>query len=176
MTDQRLDQPPQSGDPRQDALRAARARIDRVNLWLHVGGALPSSDYERLREAGITHVVDLREDSDSDVVRLKGLGIDQRHVPVPDHGPPTIKQLVEIAGLVAGPGAGACVYVHCKGGFGRAATMAAGLLVAQGMAVDDAIEQVRQARPEMRLNEDQLAWLRSVERALPAVQNNTTAT
>ena len=41
--------------------------------------------------------------------------------------------------------------------------MAVGLLVAQGTALDDAIRQVREARPEMRLNDEQLAWLRTVE-------------
>jgi protein-tyrosine phosphatase len=143
-------------------MRVARTRIDRVNDQVHLGGALPPDDYERLRQAGITHVVDLREESDSDTARLQGLGIAQRHVPVPDHSPPTTPQLVEIAALVVD--GDAAVYVHCKGGFGRAATMAAGLLVAQGLAVDDAVEQVRKARPEMRLNAAQMDWLREIER------------
>jgi protein-tyrosine phosphatase len=147
-------------------MRAARGRIDRVTEWLQLGSALPPSDYERLRAAGVTHVVDLREESDSDRAQLRGLGIEQRHVPVPDNGPPTIRQLVDVAALVSSQDTSACLYVHCKGGFGRAATMAAGLLVAQGMAVQDAIEEVRRARPEMRLNDAQLAWLREVKQEL----------
>jgi protein-tyrosine phosphatase len=161
MTDKRISRPP---DRQQEALRAARGRIDRVNDWLCLGGALPPADYRRLRETGITHVVDLREESDSDAAELQALGIEQRHVPVPDHGPPTIQQLVEVTTVVVEGPAASNVYVHCKGGFGRAATMAVGLLVAQGVAVDEAIAQVRQARPEMRLNEAQLEWLREVER------------
>lgn len=152
-------------DPRREALRIARARIDRVNGWLHLGAALPPSNYQRLQEAGVTHVVDLREQSDSDRVRLQALGIEQRHVPVPDNGPPSMAQLVDVTALVEKNGADACLYVHCKGGFGRAATMAAALLVAKGAPVDEAIDQVRTARPEMQLNEAQLDWLREVERA-----------
>src|SRR5712691_10010667 len=98
-------------------MRAAATRIDRVNDWLHLGGALPPEEYERLRDAGITHVVDLREDSVADVERRQNLGIAQRHVPVPDHSPPTIEQLVDIGGWLAKEDDGAATYVHCKGGF-----------------------------------------------------------
>lgn len=148
------------------AMRAAAKRIDRVNEWLHVGGALPAEEYERFRDAGITHIVDLREEGAADVERLKDLGIALRHVPVPDRGPPTIRQLVEVAEWVGLGNKSLATYVHCKGGFGRAAAMAVGLLVAQGNTLDDAVEQVRKARPEMRLNDEQLTWLRAVEEEL----------
>lgn len=150
-----------SQGPQRTAMRAAAKRIDRVTDWLHVGGALPPEEYERLREAGINHVVDLREEAAADTARLKELGILQRHVPVPNQNPPTIEQLSDVANWV-GDQPRATVYVHCQGGFGRAATMAVGLLVFHGAAVDDAVEQVRKARPEIRLNVKQMAWLRSV--------------
>ena len=163
MTGEQADQPRASDDPRREAMRAAAKRIDRVNEWLHVGGALSPEEYARFRDAGITHVVDLREETLADAERLTVLGIAHRHVPVPDHGPPTIKQLVEVAEWVDEGDKSVGMYVHCKGGFGRAATMAVGLLVVQGIALDDAVEQVRKARPEMRLNAEQLTWLRTVK-------------
>ena len=166
MTNQGSDRPPEDAQ-RQD-MRAAATRIDRVNDWLHLGGALPPDDYGRLRDAGITHVVDLREESVADVERLHHLGIAQHHVPVPDQSPPTIEQLVDIGGRLAKEGDGAATYVHCKGGFGRAATMAVGLLIARGNSLDEAVQQVRNARPEMQLNAAQLAWLRTVEEQLRA--------
>ena len=49
---------------RRAAMAAASERIDRVQPWLQLGGALPPEDYERLRAAGVTHVVDLREDQE----------------------------------------------------------------------------------------------------------------
>jgi protein-tyrosine phosphatase len=146
-----------------NAARDARTRIDRVNDWLHLGGALPPGDYERLHAAGVTHVIDLREESDADTARLATLGIARHHVPVPDHSAPSLAQLVDVARLLGADGESACMYVHCKGGFGRAATMAVGLLVVQGVALDDAVAQVQKARPEMRLNDEQLVWLRELE-------------
>jgi hypothetical protein len=41
--------------------------------------------------------------------------------------------------------------------------MAVALLVDRGASLDDALQQVREARPELRINDQQLDWLRSVE-------------
>lgn len=162
MNDTKADQAPPADGPEREAMRAAAKRIDRINNWLHVGGALSPDEYDRFRDAGITHIVDLREETLADERMLDGLGIACRHVPVPDRGPPSMDQLVEVAAWL-GQQDEARMYVHCKGGFGRAATMAVGLLVLRGSALDDAVEQVRRARPEMRLNSPQLEWLRTVE-------------
>ena len=155
-------------DPARDSRRAAAKRIDRVNEWLCLGGALPPEEYARFRDAMITHVVDLREDNAADAARLQQLGVAWRHVPVPNHGPPGFDQLADVARWLDGEGGKACLYVHCQGGFGRAATMAAGLLLARGSSLTDALRQLREARPEIQINEDQLAWLRGVEDRLAA--------
>jgi protein-tyrosine phosphatase len=161
LANEESNQLPPSDDQQRAAMRAAAKRIDRVTDWLRVGGALPPEEYERLREAGIDHVVDLREEGGAEPARLKELGILQRHVPVPNQSPPTIEQLGDVANWLSEQPR-ATVYVHCQGGFGRAATMAIGLLVFHGTALDDAVEQVRKVRPEIRLNAKQMAWLRSV--------------
>jgi hypothetical protein len=44
--------------------------------------------------------------------------------------------------------------------------MAVGLLLLEAMPLEDAIEMVRSARPEIRINPEQLAWLRDVEARL----------
>jgi protein-tyrosine phosphatase len=163
MENAKPDQTQPARDPAREANRAAAKRIDRVNDWLHVGGALPPDEYVRFRAAGITHIVDLREETLADARMLDELGIACRHVPVPDRGPPRTQQLVAVADWLDEQEPDARLYVHCKGGFGRAATMAVGLLVLRGSALDDAVEQVRRARPEMRLNPAQLEWLQTVE-------------
>lgn len=140
----------------------AAKRIDHVNGWLKVGGALSPDEYERLAQAGVTHVVDLREERAADIERLKALGIRQTHMPVPDHGAPTVEELVNLSEVLRRSGDNTTTYVHCKGGFGRAATVAVGLLILRGTALDEAVAQVRTARPEMRLNDTQAAWLRVV--------------
>jgi protein-tyrosine phosphatase len=145
-------------------MAAASKRIDLVQAWLQVGGALPPEDYERLRAAGVTHVVDLREDHevDADDARLSALGIERRQVPVPNRHAPSTDQLLAILEWL--PNDGASVYVHCQGGFGRAGTMAVGMLVQRGLTVEAAEREVRAVRPEININDVQRACLDSLER------------
>ena len=50
--------------------------------------------------------------------------------------------------LIAAVRSGARVLVHCKGGLGRAGTVAALMLVDLGMAPGDAIRAIREARSQ----------------------------
>ena len=54
---------------------------------------------------------------------------------------------------------GGRVLIHCKGGLGRAGSIAARLLVEDGMPPDAAIAAVRQARPEAIETAAQAAWV-----------------
>ena len=56
--------------------------------------------------------------------------------------------------------AGANVLVHCKGGLGRAGTIASRLLVEAGFTPDLAIERVRQVRPGAIETHPQLKWVK----------------
>lgn len=163
MTGERTDGPQTDDAARRAAMAAASKRIDRVEPWLHVGGALPPDDYERLRAAGVTHIVDLREDHevDADLDRLGALGIERKQVPVPNRQAPSTDQVLEVLDWL--PENGASVYVHCQGGFGRAGTMTVGLLVQRGLTVEEAERTVRAARPEISINEAQRAWLDALE-------------
>jgi len=154
-----------SEDVRRAAMRAASRRIDRVNDRLHLGGAITAEEYRRFSDGGITHIVDLREDSevDSDLARLREMNIEHLQVPVPNHGAPSTGQLQTLVEWLDSFAGEPVVYVHCGGGFGRAATMAVALLVQEGASVDAAIDQVRKARPEIRINDDQLKWLKEIE-------------
>src|ERR1019366_9028403 len=122
MDDAKPDQAQPANGPEREPNRAAAKRIDRVNDWLHVGGALSPDEYARFRAAGITHIVDLREETLADAGVLDALGIACRHIPVPDRGPPSTDQLVAVADWLDEQNPDARMYVHCKGGFGRAAT------------------------------------------------------
>jgi protein-tyrosine phosphatase len=153
----------QPADPAREAMRAAARRIDTVNPWLRIGGAIPADEFGRLAEAGVPHVIDLREEHEVDASRLDELPAARRHVPVANHAAPTHEQLQDLTAWIAEQDGQPTVYVHCQGGFGRASTMAIGLLVQQGISVEEAEQQVRTARPEIRLNDDQRAWLKSVE-------------
>jgi protein-tyrosine phosphatase len=78
------------------------------------------------------------------------VGLQWVHLPIPDVCPPDHRFEAEWA--VAGPELrriirrGGSVLVHCRGGLGRAGTVAARLLVELGMEPAEAIAAVRQAR------------------------------
>lgn len=103
-------------------------------------------------------VVTLIEDHEFDMLGVtqlgrlvQGRGIAWHHMPIVDVQPPDAR--FEAAWLTSGPDllailrGGARVLVHCRGGLGRAGTVAARLLVELGVAPFQAIERVRQARP-----------------------------
>jgi atypical dual specificity phosphatase len=150
---------------RRAAMAAASKRIDQVKAWLHVGGALPPEDHERLRTAGVTHVVDLREDHEVDagVQHLAEFGIDRKQVAVPNRQAPTTDQVVDVLDWFPAASEDASLYVHCQGGFGRAGTMAVGLLVQSGLSMEQAEREVRAVRPEININDEQRGWLQELE-------------
>jgi len=78
-------------------------------------------------------------------------GIEWHHLPIADLQPPDAR--FEQRWIDSGPRlqghlrAGARVLIHCRGGLGRAGTVAARLLVELGLPADEAIARVRRARP-----------------------------
>lgn len=83
--------------------------------------------------------------------QLRARGIEWHHLPIIDIQPPDAS--FEVAWLAVGTklvGAlrqGGRIFVHCRGGLGRAGTVAARLLVELGVPARDAVERVRKARP-----------------------------
>ena len=63
------------------------------------------------------------------------------------NAPPLDRALGLLEDLQERLAAGEHLLMHCAAGIGRAGTMAACLLVQQGMSVDDALELVRTSRP-----------------------------
>jgi protein-tyrosine phosphatase len=84
--------------------------------------------------------------------------------PIPDLGAPTHRAaaelLEELRCRLAG---GERILLHCGAGIGRAGTIAAGLLVAMGMDLNEAVEHVRAHRPmagpEAGAQTELLLWL-----------------
>nr|WP_137830562.1 ADP-ribosylglycohydrolase family protein [Methylobacterium sp. L1A1] len=119
--------------------------------------ALPT-DIQAISDWGATTLVTLIENHEIEALQVGGLeaecqlhGIDWLHLPIPDVSTPTDE--FEAAWMTVGEGVrsrlrnGLNVLVHCKGGLGRAGTIAARLLVELGANPEKAIQRVREARP-----------------------------
>ena len=117
-----------------------------------------TADMDIIVEWGASVVVSLIEDSEFDLLQVPDLGpaversgMTWYHLPIRDIMAPGDaferrwgEKGEEIKGSLS---AGERVLLHCRGGLGRAGTVAARILVEFGYAPDVAIEAVRRARP-----------------------------
>jgi ADP-ribosyl-[dinitrogen reductase] hydrolase len=138
-------------------------------------------DVEAIAEWGAAAVITLIEPHEFEALGVQALGqeitdrhMDWLHMPIPDVSvpaadfEPTWAQQGE--GIRARLRDGFNVVVHCKGGLGRAGTIAARLLVEFGMDPDQAIAKVRQVRPGAIETTGQAAYvtrLSSIEEPQP---------
>jgi ADP-ribosyl-[dinitrogen reductase] hydrolase len=115
-------------------------------------------DLDAVRDWNAAAVVTLVEDHELDALGVPafGPGVIARnmawyHLPVPDMGAPD--ELFEQTWLAVGERLrarlrdGFNVLIHCKGGLGRAGTIAARLMIELGCKSDAAVAAVRKARP-----------------------------
>ncbi|MDR7127086.1 ADP-ribosylglycohydrolase family protein, partial [Pseudotabrizicola sp. 4114] len=115
-------------------------------------------DLDVIKAWGAQAVLTLIEDSEFDLLSVTGLGdavrargMDWHHVPIPDLSVPTPKYMARWRELSPHLHRilenGGRVLVHCRGGLGRAGTIAALLLVERGRPASEAMTLVRAARP-----------------------------
>jgi ADP-ribosyl-[dinitrogen reductase] hydrolase len=156
-------------DPLQIAAMAARPEFGRIGITLCPGkydlhaqtGEWDrdlSVDLDAIRDWGEVAVVTLIEQEEMRRFRVERLGdeVSSRgmlwfHLPIVDGSVP--RQRFEREWILAGEqlrsllGEGRDILVHCRGGLGRAGTIAARLLVELGVEPRKAIENVRAVRP-----------------------------
>jgi protein-tyrosine phosphatase len=121
-------------------------------------GAYPqdAGDVAALRNAGVTHVLNLVQDIEYDdggreacVLALADAGIAEHRIEVVDYGnlrPDDIELATRIArGWLDD---GERVYVHCRAGMQRSATVAAALVMLRdGRTLPEALESIRARKP-----------------------------
>ena len=139
-------------------------------------------DLDVIRDWGAAAVVTLIEGHELAALKVEGLGAAVRarhmgwmHLPISDISVPDTR--FEHAWTTAGAALrgllrrGQNVLIHCKGGLGRAGTIASRLLVELGWDAEDAIMTVRGARPgaiETRMQESYVRRVRAVDVEQPS--------
>jgi uncharacterized protein (TIGR01244 family) len=95
-----------------------------VDGRIYRGGQPSKDEYSELARLGVKTVIDLRDDAGSDSQSLaESAGLTYVHLPLVDHGTPTMDQaaaFLKTVDAAQGP-----VYVHCAGGRHRTGSMIA---------------------------------------------------
>ena len=124
---------------------------------LAVGGAPKKRDYRRLAAAGITGVIDCREETSDDEAALERVGIKLLRLPIKDRYAHSDDQLRHgVRWAVRQIEAGGRVLVHCQHGVGRAPLVGASILISQGLSAPEAIKTIRMRRWQAAPNDRQI--------------------
>ena len=116
------------------------------------------ADLAAIRDWGATALVSLTEDHEFDLLQVPGLGEQAAAMGIEWHHLPIADMNIQDAGfdtlwtcsghvLRRRLQAGEKIVIHCRGGLGRTGTIAAKLLIEFGMVPEEAMRQVRAARP-----------------------------
>jgi protein-tyrosine phosphatase len=135
-----------------------------VTPQLAVGGAFRSRQIKRLKQRGVTAVVDCRLEAQDNPQALAAAGIEFLHLPTLDRHGFTYAQLHEgVDWVLEHVSEGGRAFLHCEHGVGRGPLMTCAVLVAQGYTAPEALHIVRTARWQALPNDRQLAALLAFE-------------
>ncbi len=124
---------------------------DRVDEHVIVGALPMRSDVKRLYDEGVRAVVNTCEEYEGPVQQYEEYKITQLRVPTVDFTHPSLESVKRsVAFIQEHVQNGETVYIHCKAGRARSATMALCWLVAhKGLTPDDAQERLLEKRPHV---------------------------
>lgn len=132
-------------------------------------GALPSKrDLAQLKAEGVGAVVNMCEEFTGHSTRLQAHGLDHLHLPTLDYFSPTEENLVRGMHFIDQQIAdGKKVYLHCKAGRGRSATLALCYLMRRyDIPAKEAYVRLRAARPHVSRNLDFRIAVQNIETQL----------
>jgi atypical dual specificity phosphatase len=131
-------------------------RLTRRRWWDWVDdslllGALPSAAHvDELQAAGIGAVINTCQETCGPVAQYQRSGIEQLHLPTVDFTPPRIEDIRRAVGFIHQQiGLGRKVYVHCKAGRGRSATVVMCYLISKGLTPEAAQALLKAKRPHV---------------------------
>jgi|CXWL01.1.fsa_nt_gi atypical dual specificity phosphatase len=126
-------------------------RWDWIDPHVLVGMMPRPKDLTALKALGVGSVVNMCEEFAGDVDELAKLGLTQLHLPTLDYHCPSEEHLrLGVAFIGERIALGEKVYLHCKAGRGRSATMAVCyLMVARGLTAKQAYAALKAGRPHV---------------------------
>lgn len=138
-------------------------KIEPYNIYL---GALPLENEghrNKIVSLGVNAILAMVEDFELEEGFLntpvkheqwKEVGLDVEHIKAIDFNPLKREEIgAGVAFLYTAYRKGQCVYVHCKAGRGRSATiLVAFLMEHEHLSLNDAISRLKDQRPEINLN------------------------
>jgi ADP-ribosyl-[dinitrogen reductase] hydrolase len=141
---------------------------------------------DAIRDWGASAVITLVEEHELSALKVGDLGRKVRerhmvwhHMPIEDVAIPSPQFEAKWADVSEGLRSrlrdGFSVLVHCKGGLGRAGTIAARLLIELGRTPREAVNAVRQARPGAIETSEQLKYVLALTEASEAVPDKSPA-
>jgi atypical dual specificity phosphatase len=147
--------------------RSYRGLIPALNWWdvidehFCLGGALMFDDIERLRQQGVSAVINLCAEREDDQDRLGQACMEYLWVPVIDMCAPTFEQIAQgVSWIEHQLLAGRVIYIHCAAGVGRSATLLASWYIyAHGVTVSQALQLLKTRHPQVSLTRRQIQRL-----------------
>jgi atypical dual specificity phosphatase len=123
---------------------------DWIDDWVLLG-AFPSARHiEKLKLAGVGAVVNTCREHCGPQEEYRRAGIEQLHLPIIDFVSPSLDDVrAAVAFIHAQIARGRKVYVHCKAGRGRSATVALCYLISKGLTPEQAQLLLIQKRPHV---------------------------
>lgn len=124
---------------------------DYVDPMVILGARPLKRDLGRLYAEGVRGVVNMCQEYPGPVTQYKELGIDQLWLPTIDFQPPSIEHIAQgVEYLHRKTEAGEKVYVHCKAGRARSATVVICWLVQyRGLTLEEAQQHLLDCRPHV---------------------------
>lgn len=137
-------------------------RRSQITANLFLGGQYNLVGLKRLKELGITAIVNMRQHPI--YVEAQYEGFKYLHLPTIDNTPPSLEDLLRGAEFVdteiKNKGK---VYIHCRQGLGRGPSMAIAYLLKLGMTYDDAFALIKKVRTFINPRPLQIKRLKELE-------------
>lgn len=139
-----------------------RLKRSQITASLFLGGQYNLNGLKKLKQLGITAIVNMRETSIYQQAHYEGF--QYLHLPTIDNTPPVLEDLLKGAEFVDKEiKNNGKVYIHCRQGLGRGPSMAIAYLLKTGLTYDDAFALVKTVRPFIQPKPAQVVRLKELE-------------